>query len=159
MARQSEESQLPVSPSEFRVLGAAEVAVDAARDGEEETEVEGVDGERIRLPRDDEVVKKLVDPLLPSPDEVERHRLHLSYRNWCPVCVQSRGKESGHYESSRDRKIPEYCFDYFFPRDELGYRWTILAGKERITKSFMAITVPSKREDLVGTSRKNARSS
>ncbi len=35
--------------------------------------VVGVDGDRLGLPRDDEVVKKIVDPKLPSQEDVDKH--------------------------------------------------------------------------------------
>ena len=56
-------------------------------DGEEEAgEMTGHVGERIGLPKEDEVVRKLADPRLPSQEEVDRHYVmgHLPYRNWCP---------------------------------------------------------------------------
>ena len=40
--------------------------------------------------------------------------------------------------------MPEYSIDYCFPGDELGYKWTVLAGRERINKSWVATTVPMK---------------
>ena len=71
-------------------------------DGEEVEEEmggpKGEEGERIGLSREGEFLRKLVDPELPSPTEVERHFLggHLPYRSWCPVCVKSKGKEDAH---------------------------------------------------------------
>jgi len=42
-------------------------------------------------------VKKLVDPKLPSREEVETHEMtHLPYRNWCRHCVMGRGVEAPH---------------------------------------------------------------
>ena len=43
-----------------------------------------------------------------------------------------------------ERKVPEYHFDYCFPGDELGFKCTILVGKERISKTWMATAVPNK---------------
>ena len=79
-------------------------------------------------------------------EEVERHIAlgHIPCRNWCPVCVRSRGRERGHTTSTRDRTIPEYCFDYYFPGDDLGYKWTLLVGKERLSGTFMATALPGK---------------
>ena len=40
-------------------------------------------------------MKKLVNPRLPSREEVEAHEMtHLPFRNWCPHCVKGRGVES-----------------------------------------------------------------
>ena len=54
--------------------------------------------EKLSLEKEDENLRKLVDPKLPSQAEVDRHYLmgHLPYRNWCPVCVRAKGKERDH---------------------------------------------------------------
>ena len=68
------------------------------------------EAERVGLERDDEVVRKLVDPRLPSQEEVERHYLmgHLPYRNWCPVCVRAKVKDGEHRKSpDEDRGLSE----------------------------------------------------
>ena len=43
-----------------------------------------------------------------------------------------------------ERKLPEYHFDYCFPGDEMGYKWTVLVGKEKMSKSWFATAVPQK---------------
>ena len=47
-----------------------------------------IEGERLGLEKEEEVVRKLADPKLPNKEEVERHWLmgHVPYRNWCDVC-------------------------------------------------------------------------
>ena len=49
-------------------------------EGHEEEEVEGK-GIRLFLEKDDVIIKKMVDPLLPSEDEVKSHSLqgHIPY--------------------------------------------------------------------------------
>ena len=42
------------------------------------------------------------------------------------------------------RVLPEYSWDYCFPGDEFGHKWTVLVGRERDTKMIMATTIPSK---------------
>ena len=44
------------------------------------------------------IMKKLLDPRLPSKEEVKEHELsgHLPYRNWCPNCVKAKGKDLDH---------------------------------------------------------------
>eukprot|EP00973_Karenia_brevis_P069322 9638662-Karenia_brevis.AAC.1 len=68
---------------------------------------------------------------------------HAVYRNWCGVCVRAKSKE---WDCSRDkgkeRKLPQYVWDYCFPGDEFGYKWTVFVGKERRTGAIMATTVP-----------------
>ena len=69
-------------------------------DGDEEVgddEVGEAAGEESRK------VKKMMDPLLPSEDEVREHQLtHLPFRNWCHHCVRGRGKEMNHTKRDRD---------------------------------------------------------
>ena len=70
---------------------------------------------------------------------------HLPYRNWCPVCIRAKGKGMDHQSGKvKERKLPEYGFDYCFPGDELGYQSTVLAGRERSNTCWMAIAIPMK---------------
>jgi hypothetical protein len=89
-----------------------EAVADSDADDEAEAGIQaGEATERIGLPKDDEVVRRILDPKLPSAEEVERHYVsgHLPYRNWCPVCVRARGKELDHsQDGGKDRRIPEY---------------------------------------------------
>ena len=41
------------------------------------------------------------------------------------------------------RILPEYSWDYCFPGDEFGHKWTVLVGRERETRTVMATTVPN----------------
>ena len=47
-------------------------------------------------------------------------------------------------DSGKERKLLEYSWDYCFPGDELGFKWTVLVGRERGNKSWMATALPSK---------------
>ena len=101
--------------------------------------------ERISRDKGDKCVKRMLDPKLPTGEEVEDHyRFHIPYRNWCPICVQAKGRDLDHNPSDRDRKVSEYSFDYCFPGDEFGYKLTVLVGKERLSKNWMATAVPQK---------------
>ena len=64
---------------------------DKESEGEVDGDMEGGEGERLRLPKEEEVVKQLRDPKLPSREEVEKHNLmgHVVFRDWCPVCVRA----------------------------------------------------------------------
>ena len=80
--------------------------------------------ERVRVEKEGAVVKKLLDPKLPSQAAVDMHLLmgHVKYRNLCGVCVKARGKEWDHTKASeRETLLPEYSWDYCFPGDETGY--------------------------------------
>jgi len=104
-------------------------------DDEKEISFGGEEADRLKATDEgNQFIKKRIDPRLPSEREVEDHNLtHLPYRNWCPVCVRSKGKEMGHQSATdKERTISEYCFDYCFPGDEFGYKLTMLAGQERL---------------------------
>ena len=84
--------------------------------------------EKVMAEQDDAVVKRMVDPKLPSQDEVDRHCVmgHLPYRSWCPVCVKAKGRDMDHSrDSGKERKVSEYSWDYCFPGDELGFKWIV----------------------------------
>ena len=104
-------------------------------------------GAQLEIEGEGEHLRKLVDPKLPTREKVEEHYLrgHVPYRNWCPVCIQAKGRDMDHQaDSGKERKLPEYAWDYCFPGDELGFKWTVLVGRERGSKSWMAIAIPSK---------------
>ena len=65
---------------------------EAGEEFEGEEPVGGEDSERFELDKEDEFIRKLVDPKLPTAEELRIHRVrgHVDYRNWCPVCVSSR---------------------------------------------------------------------
>ena len=115
-------------------------------EGEGKSE-EGEEAGKIKLPREEEVVRKLVDPLLPTKAEVDTHNVmgHIPFRNWCPICVKAQGRDWDHgKDKGRERTLLEYSWDYCFPGDEFGYKWTVLVGRERQAKSWMASAAPSK---------------
>ena len=111
----------------------------------------GVEGsivrERYSLPKEGEFVRKMLDPSLPTQKEVDEHYAmgHLPYRNWCPVCIRAKGRDMDHPSNKgKERKLPEYGFEYCFPGDELGFKWTVLVGREKSVKSAMATALPEK---------------
>ena len=63
-------------------------------------------------------VKAPAVPMLPSRDEVLRHRLtHRPFRSWCPHCVRGKGRESQHRQSSQKGEfqgVPKLVSDYFY---------------------------------------------
>ena len=91
-------------------------------------------GTRLAIEEEADHVRKLVDTKLPTQEKVDEHSLrgHVPYRNWCPVCIQARGRGMDHQrDSGKDRKLPEYSWDYCFPGDELGFKWTVFGGKRK----------------------------
>jgi hypothetical protein len=116
-------------------------------ENENEAEGVGVKGGRLRLPKDNEFVRKVRDSRLPTPEEVEEHyvRDHIPYRDWRPICVQTKGKGQYHYkDKGAQRVLPEYAWGCCFPGDELGFKWTVLVGTEEGADMAMAIVVPVK---------------
>ena len=110
-------------------------------------EYQGLESERLGLDKEDEVVRKTLDPKLPTDEDVEKHYLmgHNPYRNWCPVCVRAKGKDLDHQrDKGGDRRLPECSWDYCFPGDEMGFHWTVLVGRERMSGMRMATAVPTK---------------
>ena len=108
--------------------------------GRKEAEVDdsGIEGERLVMKRDNEVIKKVKDPKLPTSEEVDSHYVmgHIPYRDWCPMCVKSQGRDMCHMkDDGKERLLPEYSWDYCFPGDELGFKWSVLVGKEKGSRS------------------------
>ena len=108
----------------------------------------GTEANRLRIKEESGgIVKRLLDPRLPSQEEVKEHELsgHLPYRNWCPNCVKAKGKDLDHRKDAGvSRGLAEYSFDYCFPGDEFGFKLTVLSGKERVTGMHFATAVPTK---------------
>ena len=106
----------------------------------------GAEGVQIKAEKEDGKLKTITDPRKPSDREVEDHnRTHLPYRNWCPHCVKAKGKDLDHQKApDTERGLNEYSFDYCFPGNELGYKLTVLVGRERTSRTAMASVIPSK---------------
>ena len=117
---------------------------------EEEGEECGVCGgkevERLVGREDKRRPRGIGDPRKPTEKEVEEHELtHLPYRNWCSVCVRAKGRDLDHRKAvGEGREVSEYGFDYCFPGDELGFKLTVLSGRERLTGMNFGIAVPTK---------------
>ena len=118
-----------------------------SEDDEDGVEIAGAEGERIRAERDAERVRNVTDPQKPTEREIESHnRTHQPYWNSCPSCVRAKVKDMDHRRAVGDERILlEYSFDYCFPGNELGYKLTVLVGRERVTGMCMATVLPFKR--------------
>ena len=106
----------PLKPVRPRVRGKGEeyILAEEADEYEEEFEIdgdmEGEVGERIALPKEDEYVRKLQDPVMPSKEVVDIHYIkgHIPFRSWCHVCVEAMGKDMDHpKDEGNPRKLPE----------------------------------------------------
>ncbi len=122
-----------VSPKEeYEILGLDE------ENEEERIEVEvddsGIEGERLSIDKEEEVVKKVKDPKLPTQEEVDKHYIkgHLPYRDWCPICIKAQGRDMGNRRGdNKERMLPEYSWDYSFPGNELGVKWSVFVGERK----------------------------
>lgn len=99
------------------------------------------------------------EPPQPSKREVDRHNLnHAMYRSWCPACVGGRRPNSQHRQLSLDRrKVPLFCADYCYVRDEQDPDLLTLAvGKLYPAKMFFASACDVKGPEDEVTSRLTA---
>ena len=71
------------------------------------------------VPCDSRIPRMLNAPIAPSEEAIAEHyTTHLPYRNWCPVCVKSKGKEDKHKTGANklDRDdtggLPIFSLDY-----------------------------------------------
>ena len=73
-------------------------------------------GEELNAEEETEPQRTIATPQQPTKAEIDHHWMsHLPFRNWCPVCVEGRGRERPHFrERSGQRRLPTVCFDYFF---------------------------------------------
>ena len=83
----------------------------------------GVVCERVGLASEEDFVKVLKDPKLPSQRDVDMHYLmnHLPYRDWCPVCVKAKGKEMGHTRDKRGTGFTRVLMGLLFSRGRVGF--------------------------------------
>ena len=74
-------------------------------------------------------------PIAPSQEEWDEHfRTHINFRNWCPVCVEARGRENPHYRRKEQVRpgLPTICMDY---KEIRKGRPPIIVVKDQATKS------------------------
>ena len=88
---------------------------------------------------------KILNPQLPSKEEVDEHNLtHLPFRNWCSHCVRGTGRVADHRVHQRDDGLPEVHLDYCFLGTEGNSTETILVLRERPHRMTMSTVVPMK---------------
>ena len=94
-------------------MEAAEITV---QNGEDSKFVEDDAKEFECTPCGEAPIRMPTNPADPTPEERERHyATHLPYRSWCPVCVQARAREDGHYARTREERevgLPCIAMDY-----------------------------------------------
>ena len=79
-------------------------------EGEEKEEEDSVDDLSF-FKSEAQPALKSPNPITPTSAEMEQHNLtHLPYRNWCPVCVKAKCRETQHGSAPRStagRGIPQ----------------------------------------------------
>ena len=48
------------------------------------------------------------------------------------------------FDLLKDRRVPEYSFEFAFPGDEFGHKTAVLVGKERMSGLVSAVAIPLK---------------
>ena len=117
-------------------------AVEEPGAAEEEAVLEDDEGEA-----GTRTTRKMLNPALPSPDEVlEHNKTHLPFRNWCRHCARGRGVEMAHRTVKQESGLPELHLDFAFfgEEGEPGNTITVLVARERTTRMTMSSAVPSK---------------
>ena len=111
-------------------------------EGEEGSEAEDNEDEENTStcePCEDPPVIIARSPYSPTQDEKEKHNAtHLPYGNWCPVCVQAKGKEDDHKRAkkSAEEEVETIVMDYkAFGHDDEDD--TITAIRMRAKKTSM----------------------
>ena len=93
--------------------------------------------------------KKVQDPMMPSPDEVEEHNLtHIPFRSWCKHCIRGRGESVAHSRAQRDPSgVPELHMDYCFLGCKDEETQPIMVMRDRDSKMMVSFLV---REGCIG---------
>ena len=98
---------------------------------------------------------KISSPIKPSAEDIDSHYCtgHLPYRNWCPVCVKSKGREAPHHRDVQDSAdatgLPIVSFDYQTLNEETKHEQTVIIGKDESTGNVIAhhVTVKGLADD------------
>ena len=87
-------------------------------------------------------------PHSPTQDEKEKHNVtHLPYRNWCPICVQAKGKEDDHRKAKKDAEegVEAIVMDYkAFGHDEDDDAVTMIVMRAKRTSMTAAFVCTAK---------------
>ena len=86
----------------------------------------------------------LRQPQQPTPQQIAEHNLtHLPYRNWCPICVQGKGRQDNYKKQQSRQPISQVDFAYIKSQQDLK---TIpaLTAVDVTTQLCMAVLVPDK---------------
>ena len=112
------------------------------QDEDNNDDEEDAEGEIIKLEEVQEapiVIAK--SPSCPTREDRDRHYpTHLPYRNWCPACVQARGREDDHKKDKKrsEETVPTVVMDYkSFGQDDDDKNLTALVLRDKKTTTTM----------------------
>ena len=153
---------MPQSVAGGRGASAAEGRGIGTRDGNifpvDEGREQPAEGQDLEI-EDVEPIRVLPTPDMPSPSEVEKHRVdHWPPRSWCDECAEGFGREKGHFTHPADEpRSATISFDYLFVKPTGEYSENesdtaeggiiILVVKDTKSKSVFAHVVPQKGVD------------
>ena len=88
--------------------------------------------------------KGLRQPEQPAPQQIAEHNLtHLPYRNWCPICVQGKGRQDN-YKKQQSRQ-PVIQVDFAYVKSQQDPKTIpVLTAVDVATQLFMAVMVLDK---------------
>ena len=83
-------------------------------------------------------------PQQPNPQQIAEHNLtHLPYRNWCPICVQGKGRQDN-FKKQQSRQ-PVIQVDFAYIKSQQGPKTIpVLTAVDVTTQLCMAVMVPDK---------------
>ena len=85
-------------------------------------------------------------PEQPTQQQIREHNLtHLPYRNWCPICVKSRGKADSHKNQTSKQPVIQIDFCYIKGIDD-QQTTPILTAKDIQTGMTSATLVTDKQQ-------------
>ena len=86
----------------------------------------------------------LRQPQQPTPQQIAGHNLtHLPYRNWCPICVQGKGRQDNYKKQQSRQPVIQVDFAYIKSQQD-PKTIPVLTAVDATTQLCMAVMVPDK---------------
>ena len=86
----------------------------------------------------------LRQPQQPTLQQIAQHNLtHLPYRNWCPICVQGKGRQDNYKKQQSRQPIIQVDFAYIKSQQD-PKTIPVLTAVDVTTQLCMAVLVPDK---------------
>ena len=86
----------------------------------------------------------LRQPQQPTPQQIAEHSLtHLPYRNWCPICVQGKGRQDNYKKQQSRQPVIQVDFAYIKSQQD-PKTIPVLTAVDATTQLCVAVMVPDK---------------